>query len=241
MHRVTLLPSVTPIVDPAREARNQQRIATVLRESRPISDRRGAQPVRRYLTARGLGDVLRDPCVGLFSHPGLVYWDALQQRGTFPAMITPIQSASGELVAIHATYLRSDGGAKAAVTSPKKILYLVRPGATKGAAIRLLPPLHRNLGVAEGVENALSLGLLHSVPTWAAICADNLGRIELPKRLAKIFIAVDRDANGKGEEGARVLGAQLLTRNPRPAIFLVRPAAGLHDLNDELRAFGSTI
>jgi len=55
------------------------------------------------------------------------------------------------------------------------------------------------LVVGEGIETAASAGLLlHSVPAWAAIFANNLERsLRLPDEVRDVVIAVDPDRPGR--------------------------------------------
>lgn len=110
-------------------------------------------------------------------------------------------------------------------------------GATKGGAIRLYEP-RGILGVAEGIESALSLHLLKDIPVWAAFCADNLARLCLPSGLLELHIAVDLDESGKGEQVANALNSRMRQWSPRTKTSLVVPdiASKTGDLNDELRA-----
>jgi putative DNA primase/helicase len=226
--------------DPERADRVRQRLREVWKAAKPL-DHRLAGPVRRYFQARGLerlllvfarGEVLR-------AHPALPYWDNCGRRevGRFPALVAILTGPDNKPRAIHATYLRADGFSKAAVGSPKKILPVPTRGATRGGAIRLFAVRDGVLGVAEGLENAMALALLHKVPTWSAYCADNLAQVRLPPGLRELHIAVDVDENGKGEQVARTLAARAAREQPDLVTHLIIPAgAAPRDLNDELLA-----
>ncbi len=172
--------------DPARADRVRQRLREVWKAAKPL-DHRIAGPVRHYLQARGLERLLLVFACGevLRAHPSLPYWDSCGRRevGRFPAMLAILTGWDNKPRAIHATYLRADGFSKAAVSSPKKILPVPTRGATRGGAIRLFAVRDGVLGIAEGIENAMALALLHKVPTWSAYCADNLARVRLPAGL----------------------------------------------------------
>ena len=222
------------IDDPAIAERKRERLRKIWRETIPLTDQR-AWPVRRYLESRALAPILASPPAALRAHSGVDYWDATRLVGRFHAMVALFVSPMGAPVSLHVTYLRADGTAKAAVTSPKKILGVAERGATRGGAIRLHEAREGRLGVAEGIENALSLHLLQRVPVWSSYCADNLQHVRLPDRLRELYIGVDIDANGKGEAVAQALAERVNRTSSQTKTFIVLPEVnGTGDLNDEL-------
>ena len=223
------------ITDPGVAERKRQRLRTVWSETVAL-DHRQAHSVRTYLRARALGEVLKNPPRVLRAHPSLEYWDGTRSLGQFPAMVALFHGAAGEPVTLHCTYLRPDGCVKASVPSPKKILGVPHRGATKGGAVRLFNASGPTLGVAEGIESALSLHLIRKIPVWASFCADNLERIRLPEGLRKLEIAVDLDENGKGQAVAAALAKRVQRWSPRTRVVYIKPELeGPGDLNDELR------
>lgn len=230
-----LPPRIARIDDPAVAQRKRERLQKTWRESVPLSHQ-SARAVRQYLESRALGEILKAPPVVLKAHPALEYWDGARSLGKYPAMVALFAGAAGAPTTLHCTWLRSDGCAKAAVPSPKKILGVPLQGATRGGAIRLYEPRGGVLGVAEGIETALSLHLLCKIPTWAAFCADNIERIRLPERLRELRIAIDIDESGKGRAVAEALTKRVKRWSPRTrVIYMVPELDGPGDLNDELR------
>jgi len=151
-------------------------------------------------------------------------------------MVAQLQSPTGDFVTLHVTYLQHDGSGKAPVAAQKKILSTPQKGATKGGAIRLFDPVDGVLGVAEGIETALSLHLLSAIPVWAAYSADNLARLVLPEGLKELMIGVDIDESHKGEITAEALACRVLKEDPGIRVSCVQPELnGPGDLNDELR------
>ena len=150
-------------------------------------------------------------------------------------MVAVINGAAGAPTTLHVTSLRADGCAKAPVPVPKKIMEVPKRGATKGGSIRLYGP-RDVLGVAEGIETALSLHLLNGIPVWASYCADNLVRIQLPTGLRQLYIAVDVDESGIGRNVAQRLADRVLAEPRHPQVFFIVPdGQAPRDLNDELR------
>ena len=222
------------IDDPAVAQRKRERLRSTWRESVVLTHSK-AHAVRQYLCARGLEEILREPPKALRAHPGLEYWDGTRSLGIFPAMIALFAGAAGDPVTLHATYLRADGCIKAQVPSPRKILGVPVRGATKGGAIHLHEPRYRVLGIAEGIESALSLHLLCKFPVWASFCADNLERVRLPENLRELHIGIDIDESGKGEKVAKGLAERVRRWQRRTRVVLWRPEIeGPGDLNDEV-------
>ncbi len=226
--------SIARIDEPAVAERKRERLRRTWRESVPLTDAK-AHAVRTYLESRALGEVLCNPPAVLRAHPGLTYWDGSQNQGRYPAMVALFHGTADTAVTLHVTYLRRDGCAKAGVPSPKKILGVPVRGATRGGAIHLHEAQGGKLGIAEGVESALSLHFLHQLPVWAAFCADNLARVHLPRHLRQLYIGIDLDASGKGEAVAHALAARMRMWS-RTEVWFVKPELdGPGDLNDELR------
>ena len=167
-----------------------------------------AWPLWRYLAARGLTLADTDPDV-LRLHPQLAYFEAGDNRGAFPALLSVVQGADGQRLTLHRTYLAADGRGKAPVTSARKLLPPVAPLA--GAAIRLYAAT-TTLGVAEGVETALAAHHLSGQPVWAALNATLLERFVPPPGLTQVTIWADRDRHEAGQRAAGRLQARLQAR-----------------------------
>jgi Toprim domain-containing protein len=226
---------VRRIDDPEVTERKRERLRRTWKQCVALTDP-AAHAVRSYLESRALGEILKAPPKSLRAHPGLEYWDNSRNLGKFPAMVALFQASNDDPVTLHVTWLRSDGSAKAAVPVPKKTLSVPKRGATKGGAIRLYAPRSGVLGVAEGIESALSLHLIRRIPVWSARCADGLEHIQVPKNLRRLEIGVDIDPSGKGQQVAQALASRIRKYSPRTQCFLVTPEVdGSGDLNDELR------
>jgi hypothetical protein len=229
------LQRIARIDDPGVAERKRERLRQTWAETVSLSHLT-AFPVRRYLESRALGEVIKSPPIVLRAHAGLPCWDGTQLLGSFPAMVALFNGAHGYPVTLHVTYLRADGFAKASVPSPKKIMGVAIAGATKGGAIHLHEPRDKVLGIAEGIESALSLHLLQAIPVWSAYCAGNLEHVRLPSGLRELRIGVDIDTSGKGEQVAQSLAARVMKWSPRTEVYFVKPELdGPGDLNDDLR------
>jgi putative DNA primase/helicase len=112
-------------------------------------------------------------------------------KTTCPAMIARVQDAEGNTVAIHRTYLTAEG-AKADVPNPKQVSGTLPPGS----AVRLYVPEDR-LGIAEGIETAISAAELFQIPVWTALSANGVASWIPPNTVNEVVIFADNDAAGK--------------------------------------------
>jgi hypothetical protein len=144
-------------MDEDAEAERRAKIGTAKRlfqSARPIYGTRGWE----YLTqARGLplGNLPGRLSDDIRFSPSCLYRDARGPEAWLPAMICAMRDHTGELVAVHRTYLTPPGLpiGKADVPSAKKML-----GATKGASIRVWTG--RAVGhviLTEGIEDAMAV------------------------------------------------------------------------------------
>lgn len=163
-------------------------------------------PIGIYLRNRGLD--LTDYPVWLRMST-LPYYEDRVERGRFPAMLGAVTDKDGKLLALHRTFVTSDGH-KAPVENPKK---LTRASATiTGASIKLRPPEiiegKLTLGVAEGIETALACWLGFQVPTWSCLSANGIKTFNWPPDLERLVIFADHDRSGVGQDAANELAAR---------------------------------
>jgi len=105
---------------------------------------------------------------------------------------------------LHRTYLNRNGG-KADVANVRMAL-----GTLEGGGAVRLQPHGKVLGVAEGIETALSASILHpGVPCWAALNANRLEVWEPPEGVTDVLIFADNDSNGVGQRAAFILNERL--------------------------------
>lgn len=169
---------------------NAQRITRLWSECRPLTP---GDPVTLYLKRRGFGGVWPLPDA-LRLHRALPYWDGDTKLGTYPAMVAPVTSIDGRIVALHRTYLCTDGW-KAPVLSVKKLTGAAGP--LIGASIALHKPARGVVAIAEGIETALAGWCLSGVPAVAAYCAGNLASWRWPAGVQRLVIFADHDKAGR--------------------------------------------
>jgi putative DNA primase/helicase len=146
--------------------------------SRPVVP---GDPVARYLVQR-VGLTSFPPCIRT-AHD--VHYPS-NYASFYAAMIAFVTGPDGQPSILHRTYL-TDDGKRAPVSEPR----LWMPGTiAKGAAIRLAPAA-KVLGIAEGIETALSASALIGVPCWAAGNAAMLAAWQPPNEAKRIIIFGD--------------------------------------------------
>ncbi len=112
-----------------------------------------------------------------------------------PALVARITDAvTGEALSLHRTWIRADGR-KADVEPPRLLLAGHRK---QGGVIRLWPDeaVTQGLGIAEGIESALSLAWAHE-PTWSVIDAGNMAAFPVLPGIEVLTIAADNDVAGQ--------------------------------------------
>ena len=180
--------------------------------------------VDAYLRSRGVGlDVYPNT---IRTAPSLRYYDD-DSTSTFPAMLAVVHDLTGKPVTIHRTYIAPDGSGKAPVEKPRKIA--CRHG--KSPHVRLAPVMP-TMGIAEGIESALSAMKLFRTPTWSALSTYGIETFEPPAEIERLIVFADNDANGAGQKAAYALAARLSGRVVVEVKFPKEPGA---DWNDALR------
>ncbi len=160
----------------------------------------------------------------------LRYHGALKHAPTnlrFPALVAGVTSGGGKFIAVHRTYLKLDGSGKAAVTSPKMALGSLQDGAVR------LGRADKALGLAEGLESALSAQQLFELPVWAVL-GSRLDRGVIPASV--IEVQVFGDNGDKGHEAAEKAAKRFTEDGHRVAIRY--PPEQFGDWNDALQAIG---
>jgi putative DNA primase/helicase len=148
-----------------------------------------------------------------------------------PAMVCLVRDVrTNEPKAIHRIALNASG-AKIEVNGKDRLAL----GPIAGGAIKLTPDedVALCLGVAEGVETALSLRNLPEFglsPVWSLISAGNLGKLPALPGIESLWIAVDNDPSGTGQRESRKCARRWVATG-REA-FLVTPSDPGADLND---------
>jgi putative DNA primase/helicase len=215
-----LAPRLAAADEPEQPAQPTQRVRALIRESCAVED---CEPAILYLDSRALWPLPQGH--GLRAHPSVEYWQEGKRIGRYPALIAAVRDMCGDLVTVHVTYL-TPSGEKLSNYEPRKILSAMT--AREGCAVPLMP--HGDtLGIAEGIETALSAARMHELPVWAALNTSLLMKWEPPHTVSKVVIFADRDVAGL--DAATKLMERLQER-----VRLVIKTPQSKDWNDALRS-----
>jgi putative DNA primase/helicase len=141
-------------------------------------------------------------------------------------MLALIMDPAGKGKAIHRTPIDDEGNRRG------KRLYMPGP-LPKGGAVRLCDAKsHGVLGIAEGIETAISAMKLFRIPVWAALDVNALSNWAPPEGVGEVVAFADNDEHGKGQLGALQLGARLLTQRPSMGFSVEMPIWRGMDWND---------
>jgi putative DNA primase/helicase len=139
--------------------------------------------VQTYLRSRGITLPVPDR---------LRFYASLKHTtGLWPAMIGLVTRGTDDTpIAIHRTFLCSDGRGKAEFNPNKMML-----GPCRGGAVRLAPAEHTVM-IGEGIETCLSAVQATGLPAWAALSTSGLRSLELPTSIHRVIILADGDEAG---------------------------------------------
>lgn len=181
----------------------------------------GGTVAEMYLHARGLP--CRSDALRFHSSAPLGPARNLSFR---PAMLARV-THRGRVLAVQRTYLDPVHGRRARdIGNPRRMLGHPGQGAVE------LCPATDTLGLAEGVETAMSAAILLDIPVWAVLGNERLPRVAIPDDVTRLILLPDSDA--AGQKGASL--AEAAFKREGRCIETQLPWNGLNDWNDLLRA-----
>lgn len=193
------------------------RFATLL----PLRD----TPVQQYLASRGIHEL---PATHI-----RFYQQEKTTDGVFQSMWAIATDDRGAGCYLHRTFLQD--GKKASIDANKKMSklqddeYLNFAGSV---AIRMFP-VSTTLGVAEGIETALSCKQIYGCNTWSTLNSGFLRKFRAPRGVKHLIIFADNDTNGAGLAAAFECGHRnILSNNDVENVSIRWPEHG--DFNDML-------
>ena len=210
--------TTTDLPEPTRTRTPSAAALRIWRDAQPLR----ASPAKAYLESRGI--LAASPALRF--HPRTPLGPKGRAR-FLPAMIAAVSLDEGP-IAIHRTFLSTEASGKAAFEKPKRAL-----GALGEAAVRLFAPASGKLGLAEGIESAMSAYALTGIPVWATLGNERFGLVSVPESVTELHLFVDHDAGG---ELAASRGLAAYARDGR-TIHVRKPSSRDTDWNDELTAW----
>lgn len=153
---------------------------------------------------------------GITKYPKVLRWMG-------EMMLAKVSDPDGNGVQIHKTKFDQNG-----VRAER---LMMRAPLPPGSAIRLYEPIQGVLGVAEGIETAISAAQIFKCPTWALINANNLEKWLPPKGVEHVMIFGDNDFTFTGQAAAYNLAKRLVATGECQVSVIIPPNPGW-DWND---------
>tara|TARA_A100000172_G_C3044260_1_gene111829 strand:+ start:12475 stop:13428 length:954 start_codon:yes stop_codon:yes gene_type:complete len=146
----------------------------------------------------------------------------------FPSMVAKVLSHAGTYSYTHMTFIFK--GEKIGLDPARKI-YSIGSGS-KGAAIRLFN-YKKVLGVAEGIESAMSASQTYDIPVWSTLNTQLMKKFVCPKGVKHFIIFADNDKNLSGQAAAfECARRNMLVKNDIEYITIIFPKMIGYDFND---------
>lgn len=161
-----------------------------------------------YLRARGLSAPYPK---ALRFNPATILGSGEAKR-TMPAMIAAVEDDMG-VIAVQRTFLDLENVLRKPFPKPKISLGLIGT-----AAIRVAPATEE-LGLAEGIEDAMSVMEWFGTPTWALGGVERLAFVAIPEKVRRVIVYRDRGRAAdrlieKARDHLTANGRELVSRLP---------------------------
>jgi putative DNA primase/helicase len=139
-----------------------------------------------------------------------------------PAMVAAVQRRDGKIIAVQQTWL-THSGEKAGVSPPR-----ITTGSLGSGAVRL-GAVAEVMGLAEGIETALSAMQLTGMTVWATLGSTRMHNVWIPPEVRELHVFADNDDAGR-KAAKLTFEAHRLVRKVVPRF----PPLGCKDYNDYL-------
>lgn len=217
---------------PKKDTSRRDKAIGLFRSLRPVRGSDG----EKYLNSRGIYDL---PTGGVKF--GDVY-DHTEGR-YIPAMVALASTEFTEPRQMHVTYI--ENGQKAQITTQRKMHSLAHKDISdqevqEPIAIKLSQATNV-LGIAEGIESALSAKQIYKVPTWAAMNAIYLRRFRAPTGVETLYLFADNDNSLTGIAAAMECARGNLLCSNDVKTVIVRWPETVNDFNDVLADGGNVL
>lgn len=166
-------------------------------DRRPVSPARVAQ---LWSKCRAIG--LSDPVARYLGSRGLYAWHGLRHDPWASTMVALFSDPDGGPGSLHYTNVTPEG-----IKLCRR--FLPRGKLPEGGAVRLGPEAP-TMGIAEGIETALSASVLFGMPVWAATSDGMLAKWKPPAITKRVVIFGDNDLSFAGQAAAYALAKRLV-------------------------------
>ena len=180
--------TLKPIITPEKQ---RDILRNAYKSTQPIVS---GDLAHKYLKSRGVEE--------------LIYPDALRfapklfdgDGGIRPALVAMIGLYDQDkFVSMHRTFLKPDGSNKAEMAAPRMLM----PGELPaGASVMLSKYSGGPLGIAEGIETAMSASALYNLPVWSAINTAIMRKWHPPAGCKEVVVFADNDEKFGGQAAA---------------------------------------
>lgn len=157
------------------------------------------------------------------------------------AMLAIMSRVDGQAVMIQHTFLDVVTCGKMDVKTPRRYTNKCKKFVDKNdklspSAIRLFPPEHGQIGIAEGIETAIACVQKFDIPTWAATNAGLLQSFEPPPGIKQVHIFGDNDPTYTGQAAAYHLANRLVVHKKIDVVVHIPNSSGdwLDNINEEV-------
>lgn len=183
--------------DTAPEAREE--MAALWKQAKPLD---GHCAGSRYLRSRGVDMAVWPASLRLVDELPLVE-EGSSVRRLLPAILAKFVAPDGKRAILHRTWLPDVW--KPGVKVARKMW---RGSVPDGGAVRL-GEAAETMGVAEGLETALSAALIHEIPVWSCVGYVELVKFVPPPECKHLVIFGDNDASFTGQMAAYSLARRM--------------------------------
>lgn len=161
----------------------------------------------------------------------------MKEGRDIPAMIALASTEFAEPRQMHCTYI--ENGSKADIATQRKMHSLSPKNLSGGdtsepIAIKLFQA-GSVLGIAEGIESALSAKQLYKMPVWSAMNVSYLKKFRAPTGVESLYLFADNDKNLTGLAAAMECARANLLSSNDVVKAVVRWPENLNDFNDVLQ------
>ena len=181
-----------------------------------------------YFKNRGISDYKSIP-----KH-GSKFMSKTKEDATVGAILSMVTDDNYNVIYTHKTFIKD--GKKADITPQKKLEKITDLEEIHfGVSIKLFE-CAETLGIAEGIETAVSCKQVYKINTWSTINNGFMKKFKAPKNVKNLYIFADSDKNCTGQSAAfECARANLLANNDLEYIRVCWASKQGVDFNDILQ------